>query len=265
MNTVRLFPIVVVAVAALALLKSASLFSGGKYVLSGVEPASAQSAKASAAKDKAASPEKPAKAKAAEGASGKAAAGADLPGPGKKAEGTPGKSDPAKSDTSKKSKTSALSSESRSERALLERLAERRQLLEKREQDMALRENLLKAAEKRVEGRISELKAIEARIEEAFVKQDQAKKAQYKRVVKMYAAMKPKDAARIFNRLDLDILVGVAKQMSPGAMAAILAAMDSAAAERLTVEIAMPDDRARKREAALKRSLPKIEGSSSTN
>ncbi|MBZ0218410.1 MAG: hypothetical protein K8F25_17770, partial [Fimbriimonadaceae bacterium] len=54
----------------------------------------------------------------------------------------------------------------------------------------------------------------------------------------MYEMMKPKDAARIFNRLDLPILIDVVSQMKARKMAAILAAMESEAAERLTIEIA---------------------------
>ena len=54
----------------------------------------------------------------------------------------------------------------------------------------------------------------------------------------MYENMKPKDAARIFNRLDMNILVEVSTKMKPRTMSAILAQMAPDAAERLTVELA---------------------------
>jgi len=54
----------------------------------------------------------------------------------------------------------------------------------------------------------------------------------------MYENMKGKDAARIFDRLDLKILVDVSTQMNPRKMSEILALMTSENAERLTVELA---------------------------
>jgi flagellar motility protein MotE (MotC chaperone) len=56
--------------------------------------------------------------------------------------------------------------------------------------------------------------------------------------VTMYENMKPKDAARIFDRLSLPILLKVVRQMKPRKMADILARMSPEAAERLTVAIA---------------------------
>ena len=118
-----------------------------------------------------------------------------------------------------------------------------------------MRENLLKAAGKRIEARITELKSIEARIEGELKKGDDNRKAQYQRLVKMYSGMKPKDAARIFDRLDMNVLTGLVSQMNPRVMSAILAAMTPAAAERLTLEIASRG-KTKVRTAA---SLPKIQ------
>ena len=70
----------------------------------------------------------------------------------------------------------------------------------------------------------------------------------------MYSGMKPKDAARIFNRLEINVLTGLVAKMKPRIMSAILAAMAPAAAERLTLEIAHSGLPASKVAA----SLPKI-------
>ena len=72
--------------------------------------------------------------------------------------------------------------------------------------------------------------------------------------------MKPKDAARIFNRLDMKILVEVSTKMKPRAMSAILADMAPAAAERLTVELANRASGAQTKKTAGPKELPKIEG-----
>ena len=69
--------------------------------------------------------------------------------------------------------------------------------------------------------------------------------------------MKPKDAARIFDRLDLKILVEVSTQMNPRKMSEVLAQMTPEAAERLTVELA---NRASASGQVSTDQLPKIEG-----
>jgi flagellar motility protein MotE (MotC chaperone) len=69
--------------------------------------------------------------------------------------------------------------------------------------------------------------------------------------------MKAKDAARIFDRLNVKILVEVASQIKPRQMAEILAQMSPEAAERLTIEFA---SRATGQNPPPPAELPKIEG-----
>jgi flagellar motility protein MotE (MotC chaperone) len=126
----------------------------------------------------------------------------------------------------------------RGERAILERLQDRRQQLDDRGRDLDMRENLLKAAEKRVEARVAELKDLETRVKSAVEQRDQDELSRFKSIVAMYENMKPKEAARIFERLDLKILVDVATQINPRKMSEILAQMSPESAERLTVELA---------------------------
>ena len=127
---------------------------------------------------------------------------------------------------------------SASERQVLESLLSRRKTLEERERALQLREKLLEAAEKRVEQRVAELKTIEERIEKSFGKQEESRKEQLKNLVSMYANMKPKDAARIFDKLDMNVLINVVEQMNTKKMAPIMAKMDSKVAQRLTVHLA---------------------------
>jgi flagellar motility protein MotE (MotC chaperone) len=146
-----------------------------------------------------------------------------------------------------------------SERAVLERLAERRAEIEARARELDMRENLLKAAEARLEGRIGELKAMEARIGEAERKRDDEAKAKVEGLVTMYESMKAKDAARILSRLELPVLLAVVERMNPRKMADILAAMDPEPAQKLTVELATRGERRRPAEARAVQDLPKIE------
>lgn len=143
------------------------------------------------------------------------------------------------------------------ERAVLERLKERRQELDARSREMDMRESLLKAAEKRVEAKVAELKEMEARVKNALGARDKQEAEQFKSIVAMYENMKAKDAARIFDRLSMKILVDVSTDMNPRKMAEILAQMTPESAERLTVELA---NRASANKGQPADQLPKIEG-----
>jgi flagellar motility protein MotE (MotC chaperone) len=125
-----------------------------------------------------------------------------------------------------------------SERALLERLGERREALQGRNRDLDVRERLIENAEKRLEARIGDLKAAEERVEGGPAKRGEAEAAAIKNLVTMYETMKPKDAARVFDRLPLDVLVPVVLGMNPRKMAEILGLMSPEAAEKLTVALA---------------------------
>lgn len=144
------------------------------------------------------------------------------------------------------------------ERAILERLTERRHELDARGREMEMRESLIKAAEKRLEARVTELKDMEGRINTAMNKRDEAEATRFKSLVTMYENMKAKDAARIFDRLDMKILLEVSTQINPRRMSDILSQMSSEAAERLTVELA--NRAGASADKANPSNLPKIEG-----
>jgi flagellar motility protein MotE (MotC chaperone) len=144
------------------------------------------------------------------------------------------------------------------ERAILESLHNRRQQLDARSRELDMRESLLKAAEKRVEAKVTELKGVETRVKTVMGTRDTAEAKRLKSLITMYESMKPKEAARIFDRLAMKILVEVSTHMNPRTMSAILAQMTPEAAERLTVELA---NRANGQPMAQNpNQLPKIEG-----
>src|SRR4051794_18911317 len=145
-----------------------------------------------------------------------------------------------------------------SERAILERLQARRQELEARAREIDIRENLLKSAEKRIEGRVEELKAVESRISTVTEQKKEAEDVRLKGLVTMYEGMKPKDAAKVFDRLEMGVLFEIASKISPRKMSDILGLMSAEAAERLTVEIARRAGGDKSASATAE--LPKIEG-----
>jgi flagellar motility protein MotE (MotC chaperone) len=137
---------------------------------------------------------------------------------------------------------------SASERALLERLGERREEWQQKGRDLEMREKLLENAEKKLEARINDLKALEQKTELSAAQRGDTEAGALKNLVTMYETMKPKEAARVFDRLQHDVLVPVVLQMNPRKMAEVLAVMSPEAAERLTVALAT---RARRKDDAL--------------
>ena len=148
------------------------------------------------------------------------------------------------------------------ERAILESLQKRRAELDARAHDLDVREDLLRAAEKRVGGRIEELKELEARINAVLQQRDEAEAARFKNVVTMYETMKAKDAAKIFDGLDLKVLIDVARAINPRNMSEILAQMTPEKAQRLTAELAA---RPEQMDHASEMDLPKIQGRPAAN
>jgi flagellar motility protein MotE (MotC chaperone) len=128
--------------------------------------------------------------------------------------------------------------QNKGEADVLHALSDRRAELDRRENDLALREQMLAATQKQVDDKIAELKAIQSKLDGMLAQRDDAQKAQLLALVKMYEAMKPDDAAKIFNTLDPRILTEVAGGMKPAKVGPVLAAMDPAKAQALTALLA---------------------------
>ncbi|MCD8497246.1 MAG: flagellar protein FlbB [Alphaproteobacteria bacterium] len=121
---------------------------------------------------------------------------------------------------------------------MFEDLTKRREMLDGREKDLTTREALLKAAEQELDRKYQELETIRTEIKDLLVEQSEEEKARIKSLVKIYEGMKPKDAAGIFDTLDLDVLVDVMTQMSERKLSPILAAMDPERARTVTIIMA---------------------------
>lgn len=273
LHGIRLLPAVLFATASLFVLKTAGLLTSGGYVLGTLHPAQAQDAAISmpqhtdsepAASSKPAAPSPAPKRSWAQEVLGYPDVTGSVP------------SKPVAADTAKKPGEQATPNATEAkanpkpalvdgekgnvpvgERAVLERLQERRQELEARARELEIREGLLKAAEKRIETRLGELKEQEAQVSATIEKKDEAEAARFKGLITMYESMKAKEAARIFDRLDIKVLLDVSTQINPRKMSDILAQMSPEAAERLTVELA---SRATGKPQSTTADLPKIEG-----
>jgi len=127
---------------------------------------------------------------------------------------------------------------SQAEMDVLTSLAGRRGALEDRQRELDLKANVIAAAEKRVDEKIVQLKALQTQIEALMGQREARETQQLDGLVRVYSAMKPRDAARIFATLDGDVRINVAGRLKADAMAGILAALPADVAQRLTVELA---------------------------
>ena len=122
--------------------------------------------------------------------------------------------------------------------AVLQKLTARREELDRREHEIELRENLLAAAEKRLDGKLAELKNLQGTVSGLLKKHDAEEETKLAQLVKMYEIMKPKEAAVIFEKLDMTVLLDVVERMREQKSGPIIAKMDPAKAEQLTMALA---------------------------
>ena len=120
---------------------------------------------------------------------------------------------------------------------VLQKLAVRREVLDQRERELDTRNGLLQAAEKRIDRKIAELKNLQQAIDQLLNRHNEAEKKRIDQLVKIYATMKPNDAAGIFNALEMDILLTIMENMKEAKTAPILAAMAPEKARAVTMEM----------------------------
>jgi len=117
-------------------------------------------------------------------------------------------------------------------------LSRRRGELDARENQLKLQADMLAATEKRVDAKIAQLQSLQNKMADLLQQRDDAQKAQITTLMKTYAAMKPADAARIFDALPDSVLVPVAQQMKSDVLSLVLAKMAAENAKALTVKLA---------------------------
>lgn len=121
---------------------------------------------------------------------------------------------------------------------LYQDLLQRRQQLDAKEKALSQREALLEAGEKEIGKKYDELTTLRNEIQDLLKKQSEEEAARINSLVKIYEGMKAKDAARIFNTLDMDILLDVVSKMSERKSAPVIAEMEAEKARALTTLLA---------------------------
>lgn len=125
----------------------------------------------------------------------------------------------------------------RSEMELLKELSKRRETLDKEKADLNVREQVLKATENKIDKKVSELKTLQTQLEELMKQYEQKENSKILSLVKIYEAMKPKDAAKIFNELEMPVLLKVVSNMKEIKVAPVIASMDPVKARELSIEL----------------------------
>lgn len=97
---------------------------------------------------------------------------------------------------------------------------------------------MVAAAEQRMDQKMAELKALQSTVEDLLQKRSEAEESRLQSLVKVYQNMKPKDAAQVFEELDMDVLLEVVSRMNERKLAPILALVSPTKAKEMTYELA---------------------------
>jgi flagellar motility protein MotE (MotC chaperone) len=121
---------------------------------------------------------------------------------------------------------------------IIQSLSARRTELDARDQDFATTLPLMVAAEQKLDAKVKALEALKAEMKQMLGQVDEREKAEIDRLVQVYSAMRPKEAAPVLATLDDRVRLPVAAAMRPRTLAAIMAQMTPAQAKELTEKLA---------------------------
>lgn len=121
---------------------------------------------------------------------------------------------------------------------IIQSLSARRTELDARDQDFATTLPLMVAAEQKLDAKVKALEALKAEMKQMLGQVDEREKAEIDRLVQVYSAMRPKDAAPVLATLEDRVRLPVAAAMRPRTLAAIMAQMTPAQAKELTEKLA---------------------------
>ena len=136
--------------------------------------------------------------------------------------------------TSATNNNQAGSTFTQSEIAILQELAERREALDLRNKEIDKKVIQLKVTEEEINKKLAQLQAYEKKLRSVMQEYSAKEKERLDSLVKLYASMKPRDAARILNTLDIEVSTALVREMKPSASSAILSQMEASKAKAIT-------------------------------
>ncbi|NBO18717.1 MAG: hypothetical protein EBV03_05700 [Proteobacteria bacterium] len=120
----------------------------------------------------------------------------------------------------------------------MQNLAQRRDELDRWERNIQIKESMLAATEKRIDQKITQIESMKKEVANLLSQYNEKEDTKIRSLVKIYENMKPKDAARIFDEVEMPILLLIIDKMSEKKVAPILSYMDSKKAKSITVQVA---------------------------
>ncbi len=121
---------------------------------------------------------------------------------------------------------------------ILQSLRKRRQELENRAEEISVKESTLFAISEEVEVKISNLAKLQKQLTVLLKEYKEKENAKTAKLVKIYESMKPREAAKILEELQMNVLLDVAENMKEAKLASIVAEMDPLKAKELTMNLA---------------------------
>lgn len=153
-------------------------------------------------------------------------------------------------ETCKQSEHSAGSEPSAGIKKILDSVEKKRLRIKKEEELLVKKRALLTSLKKEVECKIDELSKMQQQIEADFAKQREKEKerqkqrreaqsAKIKRLVKVYTSMKPKTAAALIDKMDMDIALKLFALMKGENIGKILSYVDKNRAAKISERLAV--------------------------
>ncbi|WP_425097625.1 MotE family protein [Tropicibacter sp. S64] len=121
---------------------------------------------------------------------------------------------------------------------LIEALNKREARVKQREQDIDVRMQALSLAEQEIDRKLAELEAAERKLRDTLALAQTAAEDDLTRLTDVYANMKPKQAAALFEEMDPEFAAGFLARMRSDAAAAIMAGLTPNAAYTISVVLA---------------------------
>jgi flagellar motility protein MotE (MotC chaperone) len=121
---------------------------------------------------------------------------------------------------------------------IIQSLSARREQLDARDADFATMLPLMAAAEQKLDAQVQALNAVKGEVQALLGQLDEREQAEIDRLVQVYSAMRPREAARVMSTLDDEVRLPVAAAMRPRSLAAVMAQMEPEAARELTEKLA---------------------------
>jgi len=122
--------------------------------------------------------------------------------------------------------------------AMIAAILEREASLDALEQTLMDREQVLRVAKLRLEDQLVVLEDAEKRLAETLAIADNATEKDLARLTAVYENMKPKEAAQIFETMDVTFAAGFLSRMRPDSAAGILSSVDKTMAYAISVAMA---------------------------